>query len=246
MTNNSLKEPFVVDTPSDDEQPTPTTPIPISDARLQANRENAKLSSGAKTPAGKQIVSQNSTVHGLTGKFRVLSTETQSEFDELLAGLISSHAPADAAETELITSIAEALWLARRATRLQDRCLETIASGDLEAAKIARADLNLYMRYQTTHERSHQRYAAELRKLQSDRRKAEVGFVSQKHKEADQQRKQERHESTLAYIKSRLDHQLMKNRLLSVKVKWQDHVEAEEKRSEELRRKVEEGIKNRR
>jgi hypothetical protein len=146
--------------------------------------------------------------------------------------------------------MAEALWLARRATRLQDECLEAIASGDKEAAKTARADVALYLRYQTTHERSYQRFAAELRKLQNDRNKTELGFVSQKRKEAEDERKQQKHEAAQAYQKSRTDHQLMKNRLLSEKVRLQDEhdkrrIEDEEwkkqmdkRRQEELLRKM--------
>jgi hypothetical protein len=210
---------------SEEENSEPGLIIPISDARLNANRANAKRSSGAKTPEGKQIVSQNSTVHGLAGKFKVLASELQSEFEDLLSGLLASHAPANAAETEMVTRMAQELWLTRRAARLQDRCLETIDSDDQEAAKTARQDLNLYLRYQTTHERGYQRYSAELRRLQSDRKKAEVGFVSQKHREAEEVRKQERHEATTGYIKSRLEHQQMKNRLLSDEVRVADKAE---------------------
>jgi hypothetical protein len=217
--------PFVVNTVQDNTENSESQLKPLSHARLTANRENAKLSSGPTSPEGKQIVSRNSTVHGLSGKFRVLPSETQSEFDDLLSHLLKSHAAANEAETELITSMAESLWMARRAARLQDRCIEAIESGDIEIAKTARQDLALYLRYQTTHERSYQRYAAELRKLQDERRKTEIGFVSQKHREADQQRKQERHEGMLTYTKSRAEHQLMKNHLLAANVRKHDQDE---------------------
>lgn len=231
-----FKEPFFVDTVVENDEHTTAPPvIAISDARLNANRENAKHSTGAKSPEGKAIVAQNSVTHGLTGKFRVLAAESQSEFDELRAGLLSSHAPADPSETELVTSMAESLWLARRANRLQDRCIEAIESGDTDAAKTARLDLTLYLRYQTTHERSYQRYAAELRKLQGDKKKAEVGFASQKRCEADQQRKQEKHETTNTLANSRLEQQQMKNYLLSRRVKHEKQCQASEERSERWR-----------
>jgi len=57
--------------------------IPISEDRLNANRENARHSSGTKTPEGKKIVAQNATAHGLTGKFRILKTKLQSEYGQL-------------------------------------------------------------------------------------------------------------------------------------------------------------------
>jgi hypothetical protein len=155
----------------------------------------------------------------------VLSSETQSEFDDLLAGLIESHSVTDEAETQLVTSMAQSLWMARRAARLQDRCIEAIESGDLEAAKAARQDLALYLRYQTTHERSYHRCARELRKVQAERNKTQIGFVSQKHRVADEQRKQERHEGMLAYTKSRTEHQVMKNYLFAAKVRRHDESE---------------------
>lgn len=131
-----LEEPFLIDNLDQDEQRTAAPPVvTISGARLNANRENAKHSTGAKTPEGKAVVAQNSVTHGLTGRFRVLATETQSEFDELFSGLITSHSPADPAETELIASMTESLWLARRANRLQDRCIDAIESGTADDAK---------------------------------------------------------------------------------------------------------------
>jgi hypothetical protein len=228
-----LKGSFLIDNADEDEQ---TAVVPsvsdISGVRLNANRENAKHSTGAKTPEGKAVVAQNSVTHGLTGRFHVLANEVQSEFDELLTGLLTSHAPADAAEIELVTSTAESLWLARRANRLQNRCLESIEYGDADAAKAARLDLNLYLRYQTTHERSYQRYAAELRKLQSEKRKVEIGFASQKRQDAEEQRKQEKHEATVANIKARTEQQQMKNYPLSRAVKMQKETDARNERWE--------------
>jgi hypothetical protein len=47
-------------------------PRPISDAKLLANRQNAKLSTGAKTEAGHKASSMNALRHGLTAKCAVL------------------------------------------------------------------------------------------------------------------------------------------------------------------------------
>ncbi|HEX4748191.1 MAG TPA: hypothetical protein VH302_01495 [Bryobacteraceae bacterium] len=206
----------------------------ISEARLLANRENAKLSSGPKTAGGRETVSRNSVTHGLSGsKFRVLASESQSDFDELLQSLLSSYAPADPGESELVISMAQALWMTRRAAARQDRCLEALDSGDADSTKSARLELPLYLRYQTTHERAYARHSAELRKLQSDRRKAELGFASQKAKEADVARKQETHAARLAAIKARTDHQLMKNRFLLYDIIEKDHSEFKRRKDKE-------------
>ena len=64
-----------------------------TEAQVQANRENAKLSSGPKSEAGKAVSALNNTRHGLTGAFRVLPSESQSEFDALFAAFREEHQP---------------------------------------------------------------------------------------------------------------------------------------------------------
>ena len=74
-----------------------------------SNRANAQLSTGATTQASKAIVSQNAMKHGLTGKFKVLPCESQSEFDRLLVGFVRSEAPAGDDEIEMVHQMVEAL-----------------------------------------------------------------------------------------------------------------------------------------
>jgi hypothetical protein len=93
------------------------------------------------------------------------------------------------------------MWLGRRAMRLQDACLLALESGDEEAAKIARKDLALYLRYQTTHNRTVSRCLTELRKCRHERRRVERGFESQKLRGAQEFRKQEAHQIRLALDK---------------------------------------------
>ena len=169
-------------------------PAPVSEAKLAANRGNSQLSTGPVSSAGKAISSQNRTRHGLSGsKFRVMPDESQADFDEMLAHLLEDHVPADQTETEFVHQLAEAFWLARRAMRLQDACLLAIESGDQEVAKTARKDLALYLRYQTTHDRTASRCLTELRKCRNERRRVERGFESQKLRAAQETRKQETH-----------------------------------------------------
>jgi hypothetical protein len=242
---HNLNELFIADIPDEesDEQKEdqPANVTSISEARLLANRENAKLSTGPKSEAGRETVSANSVTHGLSGKnFRLLASESRSDFDELHKNLLSSYAPADPGESELVLSMAQALWMTRRAAARQDRCLEALDSGDADRAKAARLELPLYLRYQTTHEWAYARHSAELRKLQSDRRKAELGFASQKAKEADQQRKQEMHEARLAAVKARTDHQAMKNRFLQYEIAHRDKCELERRQQQEMWQRLDE------
>jgi hypothetical protein len=228
--NNLLEQSFITELSDHEQKDDPPADVTsISEARLLANRENAKLSTGPKSEAGRETVSANSITHGLSGKkFRVLASESQCDYEELFQNLLATYAPADPGESELVTSMAQALWMTRRAAARQDRCLEALESGDADAVKAARLELPLYLRYQTTQERAYARHSAELRKLQSDRRKAELGFASQKAK-------QEMHQARVAAVKARTDYQLMKNRSLQYDIANRDRHELECQRDREKR-----------
>jgi hypothetical protein len=112
---------------------------------------------------------------------------------------------------------------------LQDECIGLM--DDPDDAR-ARKDLELYIRYQASHDRAYQRYAAELRKFQAELKKAEIGFESQKRREAQdvraaaqetrrengEKRRQEHHESTVSLNQARLEYQQMQNRKLAGEV----------------------------
>jgi hypothetical protein len=49
--------------------------VATSDARIEANRKNAQLSTGPKTPEGKAVCRQNALKNGLTGEGIVLPDE---------------------------------------------------------------------------------------------------------------------------------------------------------------------------
>ena len=70
-----------------------------TESQIRANRENAQLSTGPKTEAGKATAALNNTRHGLTGAFRILPTESQSDFDALLAAFREEHKPETVTET---------------------------------------------------------------------------------------------------------------------------------------------------
>ena len=160
-----------------------------TESQLQANRENAKLSSGPKSEAGKAILALNNTRHGLTGAFRVLPTESQSDFDALLAAFREEHQPETLTETTLIEAMAQHHWLRRRALSLESACYD-MATGAVGDEK----QLALYLRYQTAHERGFHKALNDLLKLRAAKRKEEIGFESQQRAEREQIRKQEKHE----------------------------------------------------
>ncbi len=160
-----------------------------TELQIQANRENAKLSSGPKSEAGKAISALNNTRHGLAGAFRVLPNESQSDFDELLAALREEHNPETFTEVTLVEAMAQHHWLRRRALSLESSCYDP-ATGAINDEK----QLALYLRYQTTQERGFHKALNDLLKLKAARRKEQIGFESQQRAARDQTRKQEKHE----------------------------------------------------
>jgi hypothetical protein len=184
----------------------------VSAARLAANRANAQHSCGPKSAIGKRIVSQNRTRHGLTGDFRVLSNECQTDFDRCAETLLAEHSPGDETETEIVRRMAEALWLSHRALRLQETCIETLQCGAESEKNAARKELGLLLRYQTTHDLSFTRYSNELRKRRAERRKNQRGFESQRTREAQESRRQagenrkrEKHEMDMLLLQTTLE-----------------------------------------
>ncbi len=85
-----------------------------SEKQTNANRANARRSTGPRTAAGKARTSRNAIKHGLLGKHLLLENESVEDYDALLNGLIDSHQPVDTAEALLVEKMAIALWKMRR------------------------------------------------------------------------------------------------------------------------------------
>ena len=160
-----------------------------TESQIQANRENAKLSSGPKSEAGKAIAALNNTHHGLTGAFRVRPTESQSEFDTLLTAFCDEPPPTTHPAPLLVEAMAQHHWLRRRALALESSCYDP-ETGAITGEK----QLALYLRYQTMHERAFHKALNDLLKLRAAKRKQEIGSESQKRKQEEHTRKQEQHQ----------------------------------------------------
>jgi hypothetical protein len=185
-----------------------------SEKQIRANRENAQHSTGP-SEAGKAASCMNNFRHGLTGNsFTVLDFEEQDEFDRVLSGLRFEHQPATMTESILVEKMAQSYWLSKRALYLQDQCS---TDGELTLDQ-QQKQLALFIRYQTTNDRAFHRSLNDLLKLRAERRRAEIGFESQKQKqaqesrrEAAEKRKQERHKWDGLLAEAKVDHQLLQN-----------------------------------
>jgi low affinity Fe/Cu permease len=194
-----------------------------SEAQIKANQANAQYSTGPKTAEGKAISSRNNVRVGLTGdSFNVLAWEKQEEFDELLEDLRSEHKPATRTESLLVEKMAQSYWLSQRAAFLQKMCFDS----ELPMCRSTEEKVfALYMRYQTTHERNFHKALNELLRLRAEKRKLEIGFESQKQKQAAdarretnenrkqaaETRKQELHKFDVWLAEARAEHQELLN-----------------------------------
>jgi hypothetical protein len=194
------------------------SPSMTTSAQLAANQANAQHSTGPKTPQGKAISARNNFRNGFSGAFTVLPWESQNEFDMLLGSLRDEHKPSGLTETILVDKMAQAIWLSKRALILQHVTFNHEVPTCDDQKQLA-----LYLRYQTTNERTFHRCLNDLLRLRAEKRKQEIGFESQQHKEADhtrretsENRKQELHRWAVLLAEAKLDHQLMQNIMLRV------------------------------
>lgn len=172
---------------------------PVSTAQLEANRSNAKLSTGPVTQAGKAIASRNNTRHGLTAEpasenlaenFKVLPIEDQASYNRNLAAFRAEWQPATATEHDLISRMVMHQWLRSRALRLQETLfdLETGAVADIRK-------FDLYRRYEAAHERGFNKALADIQRLRSFQLRQQNGFESQKRKNEEHEAKMRRRQA---------------------------------------------------
>lgn len=92
-------------------------------AKIRANRQNARKSTGPQTLVGKQKASRNSFKHGLLSQAIVIDagggTESREEYDALLDQLHDDLHPRGALEAMLVERIAVCYWRLRRAIRAE-------------------------------------------------------------------------------------------------------------------------------
>ena len=91
--------------------------------QLEANKQNALVSTGPATSGGKAIVAQNAVKHGIFAKDLIITTgdgkEDAQEYRELLDGLILSLNPVGQMECLLVEKISVDYWRLRRVLRFE-------------------------------------------------------------------------------------------------------------------------------
>lgn len=94
-----------------------------SQKKIEANRQNALLSTGPKTERGKKAVSRNALKYGLFAKEIIITrgegAENPQEFLQLLRALHEGYKPVGAREMLLVEEIATCIWRKRRVLRFE-------------------------------------------------------------------------------------------------------------------------------
>ncbi len=100
----------------------------ISHRKLQANRRNAKKSTGPRTPRGKKRVSQNGLTHGLTSyRCPILPCENECEYRILADAVARDLQPTGILQREIVDHITQLLWKLRRIPKIEAALIESDA-----------------------------------------------------------------------------------------------------------------------
>lgn len=117
-----------------------------TDEQIAANRRNAQLSTGPKTPEGKAAIGLNHLQHGLYATTIVLPGEDPEEFQKLCDEYQSFYQPQNVVEQDLVDQLAAAKWRIRRTARIEAAFM---ADGDSQEIDRRLANLNRITQCQT-------------------------------------------------------------------------------------------------
>src|SRR3954470_21684295 len=87
--------------------------------QIEANRRNARRSTGPTTEDGKLQSRRNAVRHGLTAETVIGALEDAEDYKAFEAALIADYDAQSAVERELVLRLASLLWRIRRATTME-------------------------------------------------------------------------------------------------------------------------------
>src|SRR5205807_9094650 len=103
--------------------------------QLEANRRNARRSTGPITEEGKLRSRRNAARHGLTAETVICALEDIDDYKAFEAAVIADYDAQSAVERELVLRLASLLWRIRRATTMETGLCEIQAKNLLEYRK---------------------------------------------------------------------------------------------------------------
>lgn len=168
-----------------------------SKKQIEANRRNAKKSTGPKTDEGKAVSSGNAFKHGLTSRRVWLEDEDEEQFRDLRIEVMNELRPQGTLETLLAVRVASQMWRLSRVPGIEaelfDRLRRDALGNDEGLAGAWLRDgapyegvLGRLTRYENLIERSITRMINELRQLQADRLKRDAREEAEAAGEAEE------------------------------------------------------------
>jgi hypothetical protein len=178
-----------------------------SAARTSANRRNAELSTGPRTPEGKERSRQNALKHGLTGEGVVLPNEDLAEVERRLAAFQDELKPSGEVGRALVLraavlSVRLDRSVSQETAALSERVRQAeadfVAPEGLDAGTVAQLraeagrramfdpskEATLARKYEAAAERGFFRALKELRQLERDAKAASPGVDPESFREA--------------------------------------------------------------
>jgi hypothetical protein len=140
-------------------------------AQLDANRANARHSTGPTTDEGKLASARNAVKTCLTAAKLYIRPEEQEEYDFFFEQLQTQLAPNGILQCQYFDLILHASWNIQRCTRLEAKMQEEAAAAGLDDAllddELARK-IERFWRYKKMHENTLRQSTAEFRKLKTE------------------------------------------------------------------------------
>jgi hypothetical protein len=93
--------------------------------KIEANRRNARKSTGPATEAGKDRARRNAVRHGLTAETVIVPCEDEEDYSLFEAAVTVDFNPQTAVERELVLRLASLLWRLRRAGAIETGLFKT-------------------------------------------------------------------------------------------------------------------------
>jgi hypothetical protein len=97
-----------------------------SKKQFEANRNNAKSSTGPKTRIGKKNIRHNALKHGFYAREMIIRPENKTEIDTLQGGLYSQLLPKTALQKLAFKEVVHCAWQCELAARLDMRCVNGV------------------------------------------------------------------------------------------------------------------------